>query len=76
MTIQHQVSEEKLRDKNIFLLDMLTTGQHKEEIAHARYSPSAPPRGCTTLLYTAKGSKKVCRIVFCAVCGAGRSPLN
>ena len=36
VTIQHQVCEEKLRDKDIFLLDMLTTGQHKEEIAHAR----------------------------------------
>ena len=34
VTIQHQVGEEKSRDKDIFLLGMLTTAQHKEEIAH------------------------------------------
>ena len=74
-TIQHQVCEEKLGNKDIFLLGMLTTGQHKEEIAHARHSACTTPRGCTTLLYTVKG-QKVCRSVFCAVCGAGRTPLN
>ena len=34
VTTQHQVCEEKRRDKDIFLLGMLTTAQHKEEIAH------------------------------------------
>ena len=75
VTIPHQVCEEKSRGKDTFLLGMLRTGQHKEEIADARHSTSATPRDCTTLLYTVKG-RKVCRSVFCAVCGAGRTPLN
>ena len=66
VTIQHQVCEEKSREKDIFLLGMLTTAQHKEEVAHTRHSASATPRDCTTLLYTVKG-QKVCRSVFCAV---------
>ena len=57
------------------MLGMLTTSQHKEEIAHACHSASATPRDCTTLLYTMKGRKE-CRSVFCAVCGAGCTPLN
>ena len=74
-TIQQHICEEKSREKDIFLLGMLTTGQHKEEIADARHSASATPRDCTTLLYTVNG-RKVCRSVICAVCGAGRTPLN
>ena len=54
VTIQQQVCEEKSCDKDIFLLGMLTTGQHKEEIADARHSASATPRDCITLLYTMK----------------------
>ena len=54
VTIQHQVCEEKSRDKDIFLLSMLATAQPKEEIAHTRHSESATPRDCTTLLYTVK----------------------
>ena len=73
VTIQHQVCEEKSCDKDIFLLGMLTTAQHKEEIAYTRHSASATPRDCTNLLYTVKG-QKVCRSVCCAVCGAGRTP--
>ena len=75
VTIRHQVYEENSRDKDIFLLDMLINGQHKEELGHALHSASATPRDCTTLLYTAKGPN-VCRRVFCAVCGTGRTPLN
>ena len=75
MTIQHQVCEEKSGDMDIFLLGILTTGQHKEEIACAHHSASATTRDRTTLLYTMKG-RKVCRSVFCAVCEAGRTPLN
>ena len=54
VTIQHQVCEDKSRDKDIFLLGMLATAQHKEEIAHTRRSESATPRDFTTLLYTVK----------------------
>ena len=72
VTIQHQVCEEKSRDKDIFLLGMLTTGQHKEEIALTCHSASATPRDCTTLLYTVKG-QKVCKSVICAVVGACRN---
>ena len=53
-TIHHQVCEENLRDKDIFLLGMLATAQYKEEIAHTRHSENATPRDCTTLLYTVK----------------------
>ena len=35
VTIQCQGCEAKSRDKDIFLLGMLTVGQHEEEIAHA-----------------------------------------
>ena len=75
VTIWHQVYEENSRDKDVFLLGMLITGQHKEEIGHALHSASATPRDCTTLLHTAKGPN-VCRHVFCAVCGTGRTPRN
>ena len=73
VTIQHQVCEEKSHYKDNFLLGMLTTAQHKEEFAHTRQSASATPRDCTTLLHTVKG-QKVCRSMFCAVCGAGCTP--
>ena len=54
VTIQHQVCEEKSRDKDILLLGMLAIEQHKEEIAHTRHSESATPHDCATLLYTVK----------------------
>ena len=47
---QHRVCEEKSRDKDILLLGMLATDQHKKEIAHTRHSESAIPRDCTPLL--------------------------
>ena len=65
--IQHQVREEKLYDKDIFLLGMLTTCQHKE-ITHAHHSASKTPLDCTTLLCTVR-EQKVCRSVQkCALC--------
>ena len=75
VTIHHQSCPEKLRDEDNFMLAMLTLGQHKEEIAHPSHSASATFRDCTTLLHTVK-VQKVCRSVFCAVCGTGRTPLN
>ena len=54
VTIQHQVCEEKSGDKDIFLLGMLATAQHKEEIVHTRHSESATSSDCTTLLCTVK----------------------
>ena len=54
VTMQHQVCEEKSRDKDIFLLGMLATTQQTEEIANTRHSENATPRDCTTLLCTVK----------------------
>ena len=71
MTIRHQVYEENSRYKDIFLLGMLITGQHKEEISNALHSASSAPRDCTVLLYTVKGPN-VSRCVFRAVCGTGQ----
>ena len=71
----NSVCEEKSRDMDIFLLGIWTTGQHKEDITCAHHSASATTRDRTTLLYTMKG-QKVCRSMFCAVCGAGCTPLN
>ena len=59
VTSQHQVCEEKSRYKNIFLLGMLTTAQHKEEIAHTCHSTSATPRNCTTFVVHYEGTQDV-----------------
>ena len=63
VTIQRQVREAKSRDKDIFLLGLLTAGQHVEEIAHAGHSASAARRERLTFRYIVKG-QKVCRNVF------------
>ena len=55
VTIQRQVREAKSRDKDIFLLGMLTAGQHEEEIAHAGHSASAARRERVTFRYIVKG---------------------
>ena len=75
ITIQRQVREAKSRDKDIFLLGMLTAGQHEEEIAHAGHSASAARRERVTFRYIVKG-QKVCRNVFCTVYGVGSTRLK
>ena len=75
VTIQRQVREAKSRDKDIFLLGMLTAGQHEEEIAHAGHSASAARRERVTFQYIVKG-QNVCRNVFCTVNGVGSTRLK
>ena len=65
VAIQHQVCEEISRNKDVFLLGMLTTGQHKEETTDARHSTSATPRDCIIVAVHCEGTKGVQKRVLC-----------
>ena len=73
-SIQHQMSLASSREKDAFILGLLTAGQCEEFVSHARCTGAAT-RTRTTFNYTVQGSA-VCRTVFCAVYGIGSTRLK